>query len=190
MKLKLPSVLRDDRGTSLVEMAIVSAMFMVILVAVLQSLDSATRTETGQQARDQALQDVRGAMTRLTRDVRQATKIWPICPSVPPGGPCSSRTRLDMQTLMSGDGVDHHVAYELTGGALTRTLDGGSPIVLVDRLVTTGSAGPPFCYDSPDCNLTGPPVVPNSVRISLSLTPIISDQGAITLATDVELRNL
>lgn len=167
-----PRVTADERGTSLVELMIAAAIFMVLLGAVLTMLDSGTRTERAQQARHDALLDLRTALLRIDKDLRQALSI----------SSDSTRDRLVMHTLIAGEA--HIVAYEVLAGELTRSIDGTGAGRLASRVTAL-----PFCYDPPDC-VASAPAGPRMVRVSLQVTPEVASSGPITLATDVHLRNL
>ena len=164
--------LRDDGGMSLIELMVASVLFMVLLGAALQMLDSGTRSERAQQSRHSALVELRGAVGRITKELRQATSV----------SPASTTTRLDMTTLISGQ--PHAVVYEVTGGAMYRSMDGG-PATEIASNVTTA---PSFCYDPPDCVAVGA-AGPSMVRVTLALEPDVFSGGPITLATDIQLRN-
>ncbi len=166
--------LRDDRGVGIIELVVASAIFIILLLPVLSLLDSGTKTERANQARHVALVDLRTAMTRITKDVRQALSL----------DPSSTRTKLDMETIVAG--IEHRIVFELTAGTLTRALDGGAPAPLARKVSSTQI----FCYDPPDCTLTAPPEDPSAVRVDIALEPEVFSGGPITLATDVDLRNI
>jgi Tfp pilus assembly protein PilE len=176
--------LTDERGVTLIELMIASGLFMLLTGAVLAALDSGVRTERISQARQEALADMRNAMTRMTKELRQAVSV----------NPASTATALDMQTLIGGD--QHRVIYEVAGASphavLQRSVDSAAPIVLATRIVAPTA----FCYQyddtaTPPCLRSTPdPATLSSVRISLTLDPVIFSAGSVTLATDIELRNL
>ncbi len=158
----------------MIELLVASVIFIILLLPVLSLLDSGTKNERANQARHEALLDLRSAMTRITKDVRQALSI----------DPASDRTRLDMETIVLG--VEHRVVYQLTAGTVTRAVDGGSAAPLAEKVTSTQI----FCYDPPDCVLSGPPEDPSAVRVDIALEPEVFSGGPINLATDVELRNI
>jgi Tfp pilus assembly protein PilV len=189
-----PRVLREEDGLSVIELVIASTLSMVILLSMLMMIDSGTRAERGQQARTEAMLDGRAAMQRITRDTRQALSL----------ATSSNRTKIDMQTLVSGD--VHHVTFELAGGTLIRRScaeltatpscalpTDGEPLA---ANVTAVNPGPPavtsgvFCYDPPVCAAPAALVHARSVRISFGIDPEVLSGGPITLATDVKLRNI
>jgi Tfp pilus assembly protein PilV len=166
--------LRREEGVSVIELMVASVIFIILLLPILSLLDSGTRTERASQVRHDALVDLRGAMTRVTKDVRQALSI----------APSSSKTMLDMNTIVGG--VDRRIVYQLSAGTLTRSVGGGTPAPLATK-VTSAEI---FCYDPPDCALATVPDDPSAVRVTIALEPVVFSGGPITLATDVELRNL
>lgn len=167
-----PRRLRDEDGSSLIEVVAALAIFLVLLLAVLQVFDSATRAERTEQARHDALLEVRGAMGRITKDLRQATSI----------STSSTNDRIEMQTLIAGE--PHQVVFDVVDGEVRRTIDDGGPVPMADGVVTDA----PFCFDPPDC-LTTAPVSPSIVRVTMEAEPEVFSRTPITLTTDVKLRN-
>ena len=115
-----------------------------------------------------------------------------------------------MQTLISdgsGNVTTHRVVYQVVGTApnatLQRLLDPtgsapgpytGTAVQLADKIVAPQA----FCYQFDDtalpppgvCNATSPTSTLSAIRVSLSISPVAFAQGSITLATDVQLRNI
>lgn len=169
-------------------MLVALAMMMLLLGAALSVLDSGTRNERGQQARDQALTELRQAMSRVTRDVRQATAV----------APTSTRSRIDMQTLVGG--LAKRIIYDVDGTDFRRT---DCPFAFTASctpsnwvLVAKLNSNLVFCYDydPPNCLASGnsPPPAPafTALRVELSTEPEVFSGGPIRIATDVELRNI
>jgi prepilin-type N-terminal cleavage/methylation domain-containing protein len=191
---------RDDCGFTLVEMMIVTAVLVVIVGAVLSLLDTATRTERISQARDTAEVTLRGALTQMTKELRTAVSI----------DSHSTQSVLDMQTLISdstGSVSQHRVVYQVVGmspnATLQRIIDptgtapgpySGSAVQLADKVVAPQA----FCYQFDDtatpapgvCNASSPASTLSTVRVSLSVSPVAFSNGSVTLATDVQLRNV
>ena len=174
---------RDEAGLSVVELMIASALMLVIVLAVLASLDSGTKTERGTQARSDTLIELRGGVTRFTKDVRQATAI---------NVAGSSGSTIEMQTLILG--TPTRLIYDVSGGAFRRavcttltlgTSCGGTPAPLVERVTSAA----PFCYNPPGCTAT-PPAEVSAVRIALAGTPDVQALQPLSITTDVQLRNL
>lgn len=162
----------DEEGWTLVELLIAMAFTSLLVVAGFQVFESGSRTERAQQARHDALLELRGALDRIAKDTRQATQV----------STSSTRSRLEIATTISG--VLHDVVYDVADGAVRRTIDGGTPVLLADH-VTTAT---PFCYDPPTCVAPGP-TAPTMIRVELGVEPEAFSRGPITLASDIQLRN-
>ena len=172
---RLRTALRRDDGITVIELMIGIAMISLLVVSALSIVDSATRAEHGQRVRQDALLDARAAMTRMTKDVRQAISI----------DPSSNASRLTMSTLVSG--AQHQIVYVNSGSAITRAVDGGTAETLVDSVATSQT----FCYlFITACEATTPSVDVSSIRITVKVTPTQTGAAPVTLATDVELRNI
>ncbi len=176
---------RDERGITVLEVAIAMALSAIIMTAAYSLMDSGTRSERISQARQDAEVTMRAAINQATQDLRQAISI----------ASTSTATNLDMQTLI--DGVQHHIVYQVVGTApnatLQRTIDGGVAQTLASNIIAPQA----FCYQYIDPNCVAPTIASlsspsdlSSVRIAIQLTPIAFNSGSITLATDVELRNI
>jgi Tfp pilus assembly protein PilW len=186
---------RHDGGLTVIEVMIASLLFLVLTMAVLSLLDSGTRSERVSQARDDAQVMLRGAVGTMTKEVRQATYV----------DSTSDQSNLYMKTLL--DGVEYWVAYKVIGTVPTATLqrlqcsapassttmtclDSATPVQLADRIVAVQA----FCYlfDDPDCiaNPNHPTSTTSAIHISLQVSPVVFSQGTVTLATDVQLRNI
>ena len=168
----------DEGGISIIEVVIASGLFMCLMVAVLTMLDSGTKAERDQQAKHEALLELRDAMTYVSDEVRQAVAVTPD----------STPQRLTIQTLRPGG--ERWLVFQVTAEGLTvRSCEalpcGATPVPIASRVVN-GS----FCYDPPTCLATAPPISLSSIRTSLSVQPDVSSAPEITLATDVELRNI
>lgn len=167
--------LRDERGFTVIEVVIAMVILLVVMGAALSVMDTGARTERAQFARRVALEDLRTAMGRMTKEIRQALIV----------STASTRSRLEMTTLFNG--AERSVVYEVVGDELRRTVDADVSERLTDGL----TSGEIFCYDPPLCGLTSPATAnPEIVRISMTAEPAqFANDATITLATDVQLRN-
>src|SRR5437667_3651518 len=68
---------RDERGYTLIELMIVSAIFAIVITLIFGTLTSVQKSEAYTRDRTIAIQSMRGAMDRMTRELRQATNIVP-----------------------------------------------------------------------------------------------------------------
>lgn len=190
--------LQDDAGFTLIELMVATLMVSILVFAALNILDNVTKNERGQSIRHTAMLEIRQAMTRVTKDIRQATWI----------DPNSTHSWLSMRTLLSG--VEADVEYELVettpGSAiyeLRRTVDGGPYQAIITNMVlgTTplGTPDPAICYSYYSAGAPSecldpadqhPPDELTSIRITFAKDPEHDPGEPITLATDVQLRNL
>ncbi len=169
--------LRRDDGASIVEVILAFSMFSLLLMGVLSTLDSGTRTERASQAKQDTVHDLRTAVGRMTKDIRQAVSIQPT----------SNRGKLIFRTIIAGE--EKNMTYEVdAAGDLHRLINNVSPGVPLATHVTNGTSV--FCYDPPTCVLSAPTPPFTRVRITLTGVSEVGTKSPITFATDVELRNL
>jgi Tfp pilus assembly protein PilW len=177
--------LRDERGLSLIEVVIASAISLVIVGALLASLGSGTRATSTTEAKHGALQELRGAMDRASTDIRQATDV----------SPASTSTWLDIQTLVAG--TPKRMIFEVAGTSFRRMV---CPDVNFDfttpcggvaaELASSITSSQAFCYDPPACTASGPPDAMRLVRITVAQSSTPTSDDSLTFASDVQLRNL
>lgn len=187
--------LRDQSGFTLIELMVATLLTSIILFAALNVLDSVTKNERGQSVRHTAMLEIRQAMTRITRDIRQATWI----------DPDSTHLRLNMKTL--SEGAEVAVTYELVLTdaddniyELQRSVAGG-PYALITNVVLDTTTDPAICYSYYSAGMPSEcldPAPPNdnppdeltAIRITFAKDPEHNPAAPITLATDVQLRNI
>lgn len=158
---------RDD-GVSLVELVMTTMMLGLVVGAMLSSFSSLQRAAARESSRSQTTDEVRLAMDRMTKDIRQAISIR--------AG--SGPSYLEMDTFI--DGVESRVIYDASSGThLTRSVDGPS-VRILERLQSTAV----FLY-APDV------LDPALVSITLVSKPenFSVDQSDVTLTSEVQLRN-
>jgi type II secretory pathway pseudopilin PulG len=169
--------LRGDAGTSLLELVVAIGVFLMLLVGVLSTLDSGTKAERHSQSKQDTIQDLRLAVARMTKDVRQAVAIQPT----------STRGKLVFRTIVAGD--EKNITYQVTAeNDLYRLVEGVPPGIPLVSDVSNGTTI--FCYDPPTCAMSNPVPPFTRIRISLAGLPEVGSQVPILFATDVELRNL
>jgi type II secretory pathway component PulJ len=155
-----------ERGATLIELSITIALVLVVVGVMLDSLVTAQRSERYAADRTEALDSMRSAIARFTKDVRQAV-------GVDEGATASS---FGAETYVQGAAA--HVQYEVTGTTLTRSVNGGPAEVLIDRLATTDV----FSY-SPSAEAA------EVVVINLEVAPMTSPDTTIELTSEVRMRN-
>jgi prepilin-type N-terminal cleavage/methylation domain-containing protein len=117
----------DQRGFTLVELAVAMSLMLLVSGALLAALESGTTAERHASTRIDEEQSVRLVLAQFTRDVRNATSL--AFPSAPAPWPA------DEVDLTDG-GVPVVWAYTPTTGVLQREI-GGNPSVSLRGLTNT-----------------------------------------------------
>lgn len=151
-----------EHGFSLIELTITVSLLVVVLAMFAEALVSSQRSQSFAQDRSETLDSLQTTMARVTKDTRQATSI----------DATSSASQLDMHTYYNGAAAT--VSYVITTTTLTRSVNGGAAIILVQRLASPSL----FTYE------------PQVVKILLQVTPKNSPNTTVHLTSEVRLRNL
>jgi type II secretory pathway pseudopilin PulG len=157
---------RSMAGTTLLELTITIGLVLIVVGVMLDSLGSAQRSERYASDRTEALDSMRSAIARFTKDVRQAD-------GVDENG---SASHLEADTYVQG--AVAHVVYDASGGVLTRTVGSAPTETLIDRLAT-------------DAIFTYEPTLETAevVTIVLEVEPMTSPETTIELTSEVRMRN-
>lgn len=159
---------RDEAGVTLVELITTSAILGIVVATMLTSFGVMQRTAARETSRSQTTDQVRVAIDRMAKDIRQAIAV----------NAGSTASRLDIDTYI--DGVEHNVVYDATGvNLLTRAVD-GSAVTLLERMTLTTV----FTY-SPD--VSDPSVI--TIAVTAKPEKFSQDVSEISLASEVQLRN-
>ena len=156
-----------EHGFTLIELTIAIALLMVVIGMLFESLTSSQRSEAFIADRTQTLDALQTTMARVTKDTRQATQI----------NTNSSASQLNMQTYF--DGIAANVVYTISGTTLTRSINGGAAIILMNNLASPSI----FTYEPSSASAT-------VVDILLQATPKKSPDTTVQLTSEVRLRNL
>lgn len=165
-------------------MLITSALLMVVVLAAFNSFDTVSRSQAYQADRTQNLDDMRGALNRMTRELRQATSV-----TQPASTPSSTLTYV---TYVNG--VSTTIVYAATGTydptthlctavascTLTRKVGAGNAFAVLKRLTNDQIFTPVSATD-----VTGI----QWVEIAISVSPVKSPDTVLTLESKVNLRN-
>ena len=156
---------RSDRGTTVVELLVTVAVMSLIVGAVMTVWSAAQKGEGTATSRTVDLNEMRNAMQRMTKDIRQASSVH-----------TQTATSFDADTYI--EGVKHRVAYTASGTTLTRKVDAGTAVTLLTDLANTNV----FTYTT-DGNLL--------LQVTVLLTiDQSSGEGTLNLQSDVQTRNL
>lgn len=153
-------------GFTAVELVTATALLLLIVAATLSVFLGVQRSENFVSDRAKALDDLRLTMGRISKDVRQAESV----------AATSTASRLDVVTFVSGNRST--VVYEASGTELTKTVDGGAPVVILENLASTSL----FLYT---------PSVDDAkvVTVTLQVEPPARPETIVQLSSEIRLRN-
>ncbi len=214
---KTRSSMSGAGGFSLIEMLIGSAVFVVVLLAVLMILDISQRDYASGAARSDAQQNVRVVLESMAREWRMAgygpSKAG--C-SPPPVGAVTAFNPLTFRADVDGDNCVDQVTYAFEAPAdTTKPCDVSDPATIgkITRSVQAwdgvnwnpATPGPMDKFDVAQCmtalSITSydsigavTAVAANVRRLNISITGVENARGtssrSYTVTTDVRLRNL
>jgi prepilin-type N-terminal cleavage/methylation domain-containing protein len=165
MRSRLRADRADDGGFTLIELMIVLAILALVMGVLFNTLWQTQKAEVYTRGRTEALDGMRTALNRMTKDLRQTYSINGL----------PTATQLDVNTYVQGTRA--RVVYDMSGGTLTRTEDGGAPVVIQSGLTNASI----FNYTAD---------VPNLVEIVFALKPSNLPDTTLTLEAEIRFRNL
>lgn len=161
-----------EHGFTLIELTIASAILLVATGAVLSVFATSERSSQFVRRRAEALDEMRLAMNRMSKEIRQAEAI----------DPGSTASRLQVDTFVQG--VATTVVFEAVGEELHRSvLDESGVEVLEDELDSTSI----FAYTVAED--TSPVSEARVVTLTLQVRPIQLPDTVLTLTSEIRLRN-
>jgi prepilin-type N-terminal cleavage/methylation domain-containing protein len=195
--MNIQSLLRDERGMTLVELIVAMTMTLVVFGAASYILIVAVHTQPGISDRSFDIQQGRVLQERFTRDLRASYKVEPS------PAPTASAISFDTyvrsttcggppQTNPAVPAIPCRVTYSCSSGACSRaegppSVGGGTPVQMVSGLASTAVFGTD--PTSPPASSSTPlPANPDYVTVHLAF-PSRGGGGAITLDDGVDLRN-
>lgn len=141
-------------------------LLTIVMVSLVTVFESVQRTQAFTQERSQSLDDMRIAMDRMTKEIRQASSI----------SSGSTESTLSMSTFVNG--VSTSVLYRPGGGGTLVRVVGSSQAPILTNLNSTSI----FQY-APD--VAGVQVV----TITLSVHPARRPATVLQLTSEIRLRN-
>lgn len=142
---------------------------MIVIVAALTSLESVTNAQAFQMNRSESLTSMRGALNRMTKELRQANTI---------DTAASNATVMSFTTYIGG--VPRAVVYRASGTTLTRSLDGATAVPMLTHLESTNLFTTVAGANASDIQW---------VRITLRVTAAKGAGTVLVLESTVNLRN-
>jgi Tfp pilus assembly protein PilW len=153
---------------TIIELMISSALLLIVLVAVLSTFESVSTSQAFQADRSQNLDDMRGVLNRMTKDLRQATTV----------DAASTPSNITFTTAING--VNTPIIYTASGTTLTRKVGSAAPFTVIKNLANTDI----FSYVKAD-PLTGI----QWVGMNLQVRPARLPDTTLVLDSEVNLRN-
>lgn len=217
-RLRRHNTRRAVPGFSLIEMLIGSAVFVVVLLAILMILEISQRDYASGAAKSDVQENVRVALESMARELRMAgyapsNSPNPDCAVPPCGVTALTPSSVTFQVDLNGDNITDKVIYTFvppvdatrpcdplnptTVGKITRSVQAGvggawSPSTpTADDVAQCMTALSITSYDSTGAVTT---VAANVRRLNISITGVENARGtssrSYTVTTDVRLRNL
>lgn len=130
--------MRDESGWTIVEVLIVAVLLVIVLGGTLNLLDTTAKVAPQEEERAQAVREAQVGLARMTRELRQATKVVTY-------DQANGVIKVEVNDL---GGVRQTVTYDCSGSspsltgttACRRTQVGGSSNeVVIDRVKNNGS---------------------------------------------------
>lgn len=156
-----------ESGFTLIEMVMSVSLLLVVMASILGIFQVVQRQSAFVKDRSEALDEMRIAVDRMTKEIRQASIVQPD----------STASRLEMTTYVLG--VEKDIVYEAVGEELTRSVDGGSEVVLQEDLNDVNI----FSYTGD----TGGVI--QVVSLTINVHPERTPDTTLVLTSEVRLRN-
>jgi Tfp pilus assembly protein PilW len=168
----------SERGITIVEVAVTTALLMIVLLGAFNSFDTISKSQAFQADRSVTINDMRNTLNKMTKELRQATSV-----TQPASTPSSTLTYV---TYVNGAAttITYAVTGTCTSGAptctLTRQVGAGNPYTVLKRVTSADVFTPTSATE-----VTGI----QWVEIALSVAPLKSPTTTLTLQSKVNLRN-
>ena len=167
--MPVPDRRPGEAGVTIVELMITCALLLIVLMATFSALDAVSTSQAFQSDRTQTLDDMRGVLNRMTKDLRQATSVTD-CTGTP--------NTITYSTAINGTATT--IIYTATGTNLTRKVGSATAFTVLKSLASTSIF---TCVSASD--VTGV----QWVEISLSVSPARRPNTTLVLDSEVNLRN-
>jgi prepilin-type N-terminal cleavage/methylation domain-containing protein len=163
LRRRLQARLAAERGFTLVELVVATALALVVFSAAMALLTHSMNAQALQQSRTTQLEEAQVAMQRVIRELRQSSSVT-----------VSSATSISYSIPVSG--TTQAVTLSCSGSSCTRTANGTTTTVITDLANTDVFTGSP--------NGTAPTYV--GVKLVIST----AKHTTVTLSDGVGLRNV
>jgi type II secretory pathway pseudopilin PulG len=160
---------RDEGGFTLLELVFSVSLLLVVLGAMMGIFQVVQRQSAYVKDRSETLDTMRIAVDRMTKEIRQARVVDP--------DPVAPAERFEMTTFLLGEEAD--IVYAVIGDTLTRSVNGGTAVVLQDDLAASNL----FTYTADTADIV------QVVSFSLQVHPPRAPETVLVLTSEVRLRN-
>ncbi len=154
---------------TIIELMISSSILLVVLLATLGSFESVSNAQAFQADRTKTIDEMRGVLNRMTKDLRQATSV---------DETTSTASTISYSTAING--VSTQIVYAATGSTLTRQVGTAAAFPVLTGLATTSI----FTYVSAG-SVTGVQWVAMNIQVNPARLP----STTLVLDSEVNLRN-
>jgi hypothetical protein len=142
------------------------ALLAIVMGGLLSIFESVQRSAAFVQNRSEALDSMRVSIDEMTKEIRQASSV----------ASSSTASMIDMNTYVLG--VAKHIVYQASGSSLSRSVNGGTAVVIQDRLTSTDI----FAYTDSVFNV-------QLVEMTLRVHPVHRPETTLVLSSEARLRN-
>ncbi len=154
-----------ESGFTVIEITVTLSIMLVVVGALLTIFDSTQRTQVFAQERSQTLDEIRLALDRMTKEIRQGSVVES----------ASTTSFLGVDTYVNG--VATHIHYTVSGTSLLREVNGSSSTLLANL-----NSSDVFTY-APDAASA------QVITITLNVHPLRRPDTVVSLTSEVRLRN-
>jgi type IV pilus assembly protein PilW len=198
-------IINNQKGFTLTELLVAMGLSLIVLGAVYGVYRVQTHTVRAQEFKMEAQEDARAALDMMTREIRNAgffpTGSTNTCPGTA-GLVVATATILQLVydadgstdctgTVATGKPADENVAYALTGGNITRAVNGG-----VAQPLTAGNVTNTVMFTYVDNAGAATTTLANIKRVNITVSVQSRSTDAqfgggqlITMTSNVDLRN-
>lgn len=160
---------REEGGFTLLELVFSVSLLLVVLGAIMGIFQVVQRQSAYVKDRSETLDTMRIAVDRMTKEIRQARVVEPDA--------ATPTERFEMTTFLLGEEAE--IVYAVVGETLTRSVNGGTAVVLQEDL----AASDLFTYTSDTAGTV------QVVSFALQVHPPRQPETTLVLTSEVRLRN-
>ena len=199
-------IIKNQKGFTLTELLVAMGLSLIVLGAVYGVYRVQTHTVRAQEFKMEAQEDARAALDMMTREIRNTAffRTGTACTTVPANtSGIIAATATNFQFVYDADGLngcadtmatvgaDENVTYALTGGNITRAVNGGAA-----QPLTAGNVTNTIMFTYFDNAGIATTTLANIKRVSITISVQSRSTDAqfgggqtVTMTSNVDLRN-